>query len=285
MLCDVANEIVLINRNVKKAISEIDDIRHGFKFVGDTNIRIGSFLDVEDSDVIIVAIGRNRKPGETRLDLSNDNKKIIKSMLPDLKQHYKNSVIIVVTNPIDVITKVVIDEMGLSYGKIFGTGCILDSSRLIRILADYLKCNIDDIRAMVVGEHGDGQVVLWSNVLVKKIPINEFCLKNNIIWNEEIVNDIENTVRNMGASIISNKGHTQFGVATCAADLANAIISDKKILASVSSPMQGEFGITDVCLSYPSIIGAEGIVERKVLKITDDEINNIKNAARNLSNY
>ncbi len=285
MLCDVAKEIVLVNRNKNKAISEIDDIRHGFKFVNDTNIRVGSFLDLADSDVIIIAIGRNRKPGETRLDLAKDNKNIINSVLPDIKKNYTNSIIIVVTNPIDVITKIVSEEMNLDYGKVFGTGCILDSSRLIRVLADYLKCGIDDIRAMVIGEHGDGQVVLWSNVLVDKIPINEYCEDHNILWNDNIVSEIEKKVKNMGASIISNKGHTQFGVATCAADLANAIINDKKILASVSSPMQGEFGINDVCLSYPSIIGAEGIIERKIIQISDGEKEKLKKAAENLLKY
>ena len=117
------------------------------------------------------------------------------------------------------------------------------------------------------------------------MPIKEYCEEHNILWNDNIISEIEKKVKNMGASIISNKGHTQFGVATCAADLANAIINDKKILASVSSPMQGEYGINNVCLSYPSIIGAEGIIERKVIQISDSEKQKLLNAAKNLLNY
>lgn len=285
MLYDIPNEIVLINRNVNKAISEIDDIRHGFKFVGNTVIRVGNFDDISNSDVVVIAIGRNRKPGETRLDLAEDNTRIVKSIIPDLKKYYNNSIIIIVTNPIDIITKIVNDEMNLSYGKVFGTGCILDSSRFVRLLSDYLKCSIEDVRAMVVGEHGDSQVLLWSNVLVNKVRIEEYCKNNNIPWDEGIKELIESRVKNMGASIIKSKGHTQYGVATCTADLVNAVIYDKKILASVSSKMQGEFGINDVCMSYPSIIGENGIIERKVIQPSDSEINNLKLAADKLLKY
>ena len=285
MLCDVVNEIVLINRNIDKANSEIDDIRHGFKFVGNTIIRVGSFEDVYNSDVVVIAIGRNRKPGESRLDLAEDNTKIVRSIMPELKKYYNDSIIIIVTNPIDIITKVVNDEMKLSYGKVFGTGCILDSSRFVRLLADYLKCSIEDIRAMVVGEHGDSQVLLWSNVLVDKVSIEEYCKNKNIPWNDNIKDQIELKVKNMGASIIKSKGHTQFGIATCTADLVNAVVYDKKILASVSSEMQGEFGISGVCMSYPSIIGSNGIIERKNVNLSEIEINDLRFAAEKLLNY
>lgn len=285
MLCDVANEIVLVNRNVDKAISEINDIRHGFKFVGNTVVRIGNFEDIHNSDVVVMAIGRNRKPGETRLDLAEDNTRIVNSIMPELKEYYNNSTIIIVTNPIDIITKIVNDEMNVSYGKVFGTGCILDSSRFVRLLSDYLKCSIEDVRAMVIGEHGDSQVLLWSNVLVDKLSIEEYCKKRNIIWNDEIKEQIELKVKNMGASIIKSKGHTQYGVATCTADLVNAVIYDKKILASVSSEMQGEFGIKGVCMSYPSIIGGEGVVERKKIQLTDYEIRSLKLSVDKLLRY
>ena len=285
VLCDVCDEIVLINRTTEKAISEINDIRHGFPFVGKTKLRIGDYEDCKDSDVIVIATGRNRRPGETRLDLTADNLKIVKENVESIKKYYTNAVIVIVTNPIDVITYKVCEWMNLPYGKIFGTGCILDSSRFVRVLADYFDVDISDIRAMAIGEHGDGQVLLWSLVTICGQSIEEYSKANNVIWNENIKLEIESKIKNMGMSIIAHKGRTQYGIATCAADIVNAIVNDKKIKIPVSSPMQGEFGIKDVALSYPSVIGKSGIEKRLELFISNKELELLKATAEKIRNY
>lgn len=285
VLCNVANEIVLINRHEEKAQSEIDDIRHGFPFISETNLRVGDYKDCKDSDVIIITAGRNRKVGENRLDLAKDNVEIVKGYIDKIKPYYANSVMIIVTNPIDIITEKVCEWMNAPYGRIFGTGCILDSSRFIRVLSDYFKVSISDVRAMVIGEHGDGQVPLWSQVLIKGQHIKDYCNDNNIIWNDDIKNEIADKVKNMGASIIKQKGRTQYGIATCTADIVNAVLTDKKIVIPVSSPMQGEYNINDVSMSYPCVIGKNGIEERANITISDEEINALKSDKVKLESF
>lgn len=282
VLCDIVDEIALIDRNFDKAESEINDIRHGFPFVGDTVLRNGSYEDCEDSDIIILAIGRNRKSNESRLDLANDNIIISKEYVDKIKPYYRDNILIVVTNPIDIITQKVTEWLGTKYGRVFGTGCILDSSRFIREIADYLCIDIKDVRGMVIGEHGDSQVHLWSQVRIKGYQLKEYCNNNNVKWNDNIILEIDKKVVNMGAKIIAGKGRTQFGIATCAVDLVNAIIKDKRILVPVSSEMQGEYGIKNVSLSYPSVIGANGILERKKVELDKNELDCFVKSANNL---
>lgn len=273
ILSNIVDEIVLIDRNNDKVESEINDIRHGFPFVGRTILRKGDYTDVLDSHIIILAIGRNRKVGESRLDLANDNTIIAKEYIDKMKKYYNDSVILVVTNPIDIITTNVTNWMNMPYGKIIGTGCILDSSRFVRLIADYTKVDIGEVRAMVVGEHGDSQVALWSKVKVKGISIYDYCKQNNLVWNDDIKVEIENNVRNMGASIIKGKQRTQYGIATCTADIINAIIKDKQIIISVSSILQGELGLYGKALSFPSVIGYNGIIDRQKVDWTEEEKN------------
>lgn len=285
VLCNVCDEIVFVNRNVDKAKSEIDDIRHGFPFVGKTQVKVGNYCDCEDSQVIVIATGRNRKPGESRLDLAYENSNIVKANIDQIKEYYKNAVILIVTNPIDVITYKVSKWMNVPYGKVFGTGCILDSSRFVRQLADYFQVDISDVRATVIGEHGEGQVLLWSNVLICGKSIHEYCENNNKIWNEEIKMSIEDKVRNMGMSIIAHKGRTQYGIATCTADIINAILNNKMISVSVSSLIDGDFGIQGVSISLPVTIGINGIENKNKIDISDDEKKMLIASAEKIKKY
>ena len=271
VLANIVDEIVLIDRNNDKVESEINDIRHGFPFVGNTILRKGDYSDIDNSQIVILAIGRNRKVGENRLDLANDNTSIVMTYLDNIKKYYKDSVVIVVTNPIDIITTKVTEWLNVPYGKVIGTGCILDSSRFVRVIADYVGVDISEVRAMIVGEHGDSQVPLWSKVKVSGLGINEYCKINKILWNDSIKLDIEDRVRNMGANIIKGKQRTQYGIATCTADIINAILKNKKIVVSVSSIMQGEMGLYGKALSFPSILGYGGVAERLQVDWAEEE--------------
>ena len=285
MLCGIVDEIVLIDRNPEKVRSEINDIRHGFPFVDNTILRSGDYIDCKDSDIIILAVGRNRKVGESRLDLANDNVLIVKQYIDKIIPYYNNNITIVVTNPIDIITKKVTEWLKPSYGKVFGTGCILDSSRFIRLIADYLKVEIKNVRAMIIGEHGDSQVPLWSQVKVCNEPIDIYCSKNKIVWNDNLKINIQDKVKNMGISIISGKGRTQFGIATCTVDLINAIINNKEILVSVSSLVNNQYGISNVSISLPTIINNLGIKEVYNMAINENEQNLLKISSTKIANF
>lgn len=261
-LRDLAREIVLIDINKDKAVGEALDIQHGIPYMGRSAVRAGDYSDCSDCDLIIITAGRNRKPGETRLDMINDNKSIMRSVVDSIKKYYTMGVVLVISNPVDILTYLCSEWMGLPNGFVFGTGCLLDTSRIIRKVADYVQLSIENIKGFIIGEHGDAQIPVWSRFSVGGIQIDEYCKSMGIIWNEETKKRIAEETKTLGATIISNKGRTHYGIATCVCSLADAILNQRPTVASVSSVLTGEYGISDVALSVPSIIGVNGVERR-----------------------
>lgn len=285
MLKNIANEIALIDINEKLVYSEILDIRHGLGILGETKIHIGSYDDIKNSNLIIITAGRNRRPQETRLDVLSDNISIAKNIAENVKQYYKQGIVIVVSNPVDVITYQIYKVLELKRNLVFGTGCILDTSRFVFSIADYFNVSIKDVDGLVIGEHGDSQVCVWSQVNIKGMNINEYCKLHNIKFNDEDKLIIEKNVVNMGAEIISNKGKTHFGISTCTAHIADAILNDKSILASVSTYLNGEYGLKDVAISLPAIINKDGIKEFVNYKLSEEERNKLKISNDKITKY
>lgn len=259
---DVAREIVLIDINREKTDGEAKDIRHGLPSMGTADLYAGDYSDCADCDLIIITAGRGRKPGESRLDLTNENVRIMKDVVNSIKQHYTRGVVLVISNPVDILTYKVAEWMELPGGMVFGSGCILDSSRFVRTIADYVELSTGVISGYVVGEHGDGMVPIWSHVTVGGIPIDEYCSDMGIGWNNDIRDKITEDTKTMGSAIIAEKGRTHYGIATCICQLADAIISQKPTIASVSSVLQGEHGCRGVALSVPSVVGPSGVIQR-----------------------
>ena len=239
--------------------------------MGTADLYAGDYSDCADCDLIIVTAGRNRKPGESRLDLTNDNVKIMKSVIGSIKQYYTRGVILIISNPVDILTYKVAEWMNLPSGMVFGSGCILDSSRFVRAIADYVGLSTGVINGYVIGEHGDGQVPVWSHVTVGGIPIDEYCADVGIEWNDDIKNDIANKTKKMGAEIISAKGRTHYGIATCVCQIADAIINQRPTIMSVSSVLMGEHGCRGAALSVPSVVGPSGVQQRIREKWSRDE--------------
>lgn len=261
-LRDIAREIVLIDVNIEKTDGEAKDIRHGIPSMGTADLYAGDYSDVADCDLIIITAGRGRKPGETRLDLTNENVKIMESVISSIQKYYTRGVILVISNPVDILTFKATEWMNLQDGMVFGSGNILDTSRFIRTVADYLELSTGVISGYVVGEHGDSQVPVWSRLTVGGIPISEYCEDVGITWNSEIKNEIAQKTKVMGGEIIKEKGRTHYGIATCVAYLADSIINQKPTIASVSSTLMGEHGVRGVALSVPSVVGPGGVRQR-----------------------
>lgn len=262
MIKHLAREMVLIDQDKNKAKGEAADIRHGIPYMGTAIIYDGGYEDCKDCDLIIITAGRNRKPKETRLDLIEDNTRILKSVYQGIKAHYTGSTIMVISNPVDIMTYKLTKWMDLPDGRVFGTGCILDTSRLISTVSDYVGINTEVIQGFVVGEHGDGQIPLWSKLSIAGIKIEEYCKTLNYSWGDNEKTIIEDKVKTMGAEIIKNKGRTHYGIATCVCELTEAILNKRPTVTSVTSVLQGEYGIKDVALSVPSIIGGTGVMRR-----------------------
>lgn len=261
-LRDIAREIVLIDYQKEKAVGEAQDIRHGVPSMGTADLYSGDYSDCKDCDLIIITAGRNRKPDETRLDMTEENVKIMKTVIDALKEHYTKGVILIISNPVDILTYKVSEWMGLPNGMVFGTGCVLDTSRFIRLVADYLGISTGVVNGYLVGEHGDSQVPIWSHVSIGGVPVDEYCEALSIAWNDEIKQSIELQTKQMGSEIIKRKSRTHYGIATCVCFIADAVLNQRPTIATVSSVLLGEHGAKGVALSVPSVIGPMGVQHR-----------------------
>ena len=281
----IAREIVLIEspEAAEKCVAEANDIRHGMPYIGPSGIYCGSYADISDCDLIIVTAGRNRNPGETRLEMTADNMKTASQIAADIRKHYSRGVILVVTNPVDIITRALIEWLSLPDGMVFGSGCLLDSSRLTNVIADYVGISSNSINAHVIGEHGDGQIPLWSKVTIAGIPIGEFCGMNGLSFDVSDKERMELQVRQMGTEIIKGKKRTHFGIATCVCYIADAILNHRPTIVSVSSVLSGEYGISGVALSLPSIVDSTGVERRLIDRIDDSEYKRLHAVAELLS--
>lgn len=261
-LRDIAREIVLIDIDYQKAEGEAKDIRHGIPFLGTADLYAGDYSDCKDCDLIIITAGRGRMVGESRLDLTNENIKIMRKVIDSIQKYYTMGVILIISNPVDILTHQVTEWMDLPDGMVFGSGCMLDTSRFVRTLADYVGLSTGVVHGYVVGEHGDGQVPVWSRVVIGGIPIDEYCSEAGIPWNESVRKEIEQQTRCMGGQIIAAKQRTHYGIATCVCQLADAVINQRPTICSVSSVLKGEHGVRDVALSVPSVVGPVGVQQR-----------------------
>ncbi len=275
----LAREIILIDINEQKTEGEALDIQHGIPDMGISSVRAGSYADCSGCDLIIITAGRNRKPGETRLDLIEANSAILKDVTDQLNKYYTKGVIMIVSNPVDVLVYQCSRWMDLPNGMVFGTGCILDSSRMTRLIADYTRLNTEVVKANIVGEHGDAQIPIWSRVSIAGVPIEEYCENVHLVWNQQVRDYISNKVRTMGATIIKDKGRTHYGIATCVCYLAQAVLNQRLTIAPVSTVFQGEYGIRDVSLSVPSIIGVNGVQQRLEERWAEEEFQAFRRSA------
>ena len=259
MMKNLANEIVLIDLNEQLSRAETLDIRHGIPYMGVSNIHSGVYSDIKDSDLIIITAGRNRKPNETRLQMAADNVLILKKVCDEINKYYNTGVILVVTNPIDVAVKKVSEWVSLPRGMVFGTGCILDSSRLTNAVADYLELSPEVVNAQVVGEHGSSQVTVWSKLTIAGMPISDYCKTVGKPFDRSIKTKLSRAVVDMGTTIIKGKGKTHYGIATCVCYIADAILNRRATIITVSIPLIGEYGLKDVSVSVPCVVSTNGV--------------------------
>lgn len=269
-------ELMIIDVNKEKAEGEAMDIREGLSIPGEMNVRAGDFSDVKDSDIIIVSAGVGRKPGETRLDLAQKNVNVIETITRNIMEHYNTGVIMVVSNPVDVNTYIVQKVSGLPKGRVFGTGTSLDSARFRYILSEKVGVDVKNVHGFIAGEHGETQFPVWSSVHVSGMEFDHYCKENGIDVDKD---EIEKEVKNSGAEVIKRKGATYYAISSVVLGLCQAILKNQKTIYPTSTLLDGIFGINDVCLSLPSIVGINGAEKTIKFSFVDEELEKLKYSA------
>ena len=276
------SEMVLIDANMQKAEGEAMDLSHGSAYLTPMNIYAGTYDDIVDAGLIVITAGANQKPDETRLDLVKKNVQIFKSIIPEIKERNCEGILLIVSNPVDILTEVALKLSGFPAHRVIGSGTVLDTARLKYVLGKHLQVDPRDIHAYIIGEHGDSELVVWSGAQVAGIHINHFCELRGHFNHEESMERLAQEVRDSAYEIIKRKGATYYGVAVAVKRIATAIVKDEHAVLPISSLMQGEFGLNDICLSIPTVIGQNGVEKVVDIYLNNDENEKLQTSAKAL---
>lgn len=258
-------EMVLIDMNKDKAEGEALDLSHGLPYASPMNIYAGGYEDVADASLVIITAGAAQKPGETRLDLIAKNTKILSSIIAEIKKTSFEGNLMMVANPVDVLTHEALRLSLYPENRVFGSGTVLDSARLKYMVGKHLGVDMRSVHTMIIGEHGDSEVPLWGLTNISGMPLKDFCLMKGYKDYKDHLKDIYESVRDAAYHIIEKKGATYYGIAMAATRIAEAIVRDEKAILPLSCHLHGEYGIEDIALSVPCIIGANGV--EKILEL------------------
>lgn len=282
MQSGIFSELVLIDANKDRAEGEAMDISHGVPFAKPMKIYAGDYDDIVDAGIIIITAGAAQKPGETRLDLVNKNVNIFKSIIPEIKKRDCQGILLVVANPVDILTYTALKLSGFPKERVLGSGTVLDSGRLKYELSEHLNVDSRSVHAFIIGEHGDSEIAAWSSANVSGVPLNQFCELRGHFEHEESMENIAERVKNSAYEIIAKKNATYYGIGMAVRKICETIIRDEKSVLPVSSYIDGDYGINDVVLSLPAVVGAEGVQTRVPISLSDEEKEKLQESARTL---
>ena len=276
------NEVLLIDIREEKASGEAMDIAQGAPFYSGTRVYSGTYADAVDSDMVIITSGMGRKPGQTRLDLAQINVNILSDIAPQITKYAPDAIYLIVSNPVDVLTYVFHKITNIPANRIIGSGTILDTSRVRSYLAKHFDISQQNIHTHVLGEHGDSSFIPWSQASVSTVDIEKYAelVKAHGVDVPPLDREaVEEYVRSSGAQIIARKGATYYAVAVATVHICKCIFGDNDTALTVSTMLNGEYGISDVCLSLLTVVGQEGVKFRIPSHLTDEELAKLRNSA------
>jgi len=279
----LATEIVLVDANQALAEGEAMDLNHTVPLSQSTRIWAGSLADTAGAMLTVITAGSAQKPGETRLDLAGRNVNILRSIVPEVVSHNPHGIILIASNPVDVLTYAALKISGLPANQVFGSGTILDTARFRYLLSQHFGVDPRSVHATIIGEHGDSEVPVWSlaNIAGMRLPV--FCQQNNLACQDEVLADIFRQTRDAAYQIIQRKGATYYAIAVGLTRIAQAIIRDQNTVLSVSSLIDEYYGLQDVCFSLPSVIDRGGVERIIHLDLSADELQGLQASAQILS--
>ena len=275
-------EIVLIDADRDRAEGEAMDISHGIPFAKPMKIYAGDYSDVSDASLIVVTAGAAQKPGETRLDLVNKNAAIFGSIIQQITAAGFDGILMIVSNPVDILTHVAVKLSGLPENQVFGSGTVLDSARLKYELGNHLNVDPRSVHAYIIGEHGDSEIAAWSSANVSGIPLDRFCEMRGYFDHQESMQHIADEVKNSAYRIIEKKHATYYGIAMSVVRIAEAVVRNERSIMPVSHMMHGEYGLDGIALSLPAIVGSDGVEKTAPIDLSDEEIGNLRKSAETI---
>lgn len=279
MQAHVVSDIVLLDVNSEKAKGEAIDLNQGQVFVDPVTVRSGTYEDTADSDIVIITAGAAQKPGETRLDLVNRNIEIYHSLIPPLVAQSPNAILLVVSNPVDVLSYITYKLSGFPKERVIGSGTVLDTARFQSRVAQAVGVDPRNVHANIIGEHGDSEIATWSLATISGLTVDQFNQQMGLDFNETDKALIADEVKNAAYEIIASKGYTNYAVALAVTRIVKAILRDEKSILTVSSYQEGAYGLGDVYLSVPTIVGRKGIEGVIEVPYSSDEIEALHQSA------
>jgi L-lactate dehydrogenase len=279
LLGGLAAEIVLIDLNHAKAEGEAMDLNHTEPFAHPTRIWAGDYSDCAGAAVTVITAGAAQKPGETRLDLVKKNAAIFSKIVPEVAKNNPDGIILIATNPVDVLTHISLKLSGLPPQRVIGSGTILDTARFRHLLSEYFGVDPRSVHAHIIGEHGDSEVPVWSLANIAGMRLSEFARASGVSCNQAELDEIFKQTRDAAYAIIERKGATFYAVAAGLMRLVEAILRDQHTILSISSAITGAYGISDVCLSLPTIVNRGGVEKVLHLELSPSEQAGLRNSA------
>ena len=283
MSSGLAREILLIDRAELRAKGEAMDLSHGASFVSPTIIRSGGYEECEGSDIVVITAGSAQKKGQTRIDLVNSNVEIFRDIIPKISKYAKDTILLVVSNPVDILTYFTLKISGFPMERVIGSGTVLDSSRFRFLISEHCHVDPRNVHAYIIGEHGDTELPVWSNANIGGMLISKYCSQCNLCpgYKKEL-QKIFDEVKKSAYKIIESKGSTYYAIALALVRIVGAILRDEYSVLPISSLMDNYYGIEDICLSIPSIVNRNGLEKQLFIELSPEEERQLKLSADTL---
>lgn len=282
MIQGAVSEIVLIDVDKKRSEGEAMDLNHGVSFVRPVRVWAGDYQDCQGADIVVITAGLAQKPGESRLDLVKNNVEIFRQIIPEIKEYNTTGILLVATNPVDIMTYAALKLSGFPDSRVIGSGTILDTSRLRYVLGERLKVDPRNVHAYIIGEHGDSEVPAWSLASVAGTKLKDYTAAYGQELDDSYLNSIFEQVKNAAYKIIELKGRTYYAIGLGLTRIVESIIRDENAILTVSSLLHDYYGVDAVCLSVPTIVNRSGVREVLKLPLTDEEIAKFQSSASTL---
>lgn len=280
----LVSNILLIDIDKNRSEGEAMDLSHGASFVKPVRIKSGGYEECRNARIIIITAGANQKPGETRLDLVKKNTEIFKDIIPRITKYNQDAILLVVTNPVDILTYITQKLSGFPVNRVIGSGTVLDTSRLRHLLSSRCEINPRNVHAYMIGEHGDHEVVVWSLTNIAGVTFDDYCQVCEKSCSVNFKSNVHKKVRDYAYHVIEKKGATYYAVGLAVTRIVESILRDENSILTVSGVLEGQYGIDDIALSVPSVVGLNGIEKVLDLKIASKELEDLQKSANLLKN-